>query len=227
MRKVLLVSAFLAALSSSALAQTTSGATSSVSINNPAPTDTKARVITAPPIAAPGLAAAGVETCLGSATGGLSIMGGGITFGRTYPDEGCNIRLAARQLFAFGFQKAAMALMCQDAHVAEAMQAAGQPCSTIIADTKPRRRAAAEDNHTITTGSVNQTSNNTRTLPEKTSGRGRKTETGITSTATTTTTKIVPWKNPDDIDPVETPESTQIAANADEERWFARMTSTY
>jgi hypothetical protein len=43
-----------------------------------------------------------METCLGSATGGLSIMGGGLTFGRTYPDEGCNIRLAARQLYAFG-----------------------------------------------------------------------------------------------------------------------------
>jgi hypothetical protein len=79
-------------------------------------------------VVAPGLTAAGVETCLGSTAGGISLMGGGFTFGSTKVDEGCTIRLLARQLYAFGFQKAAVALMCQDERVAAAMFAAGSPC---------------------------------------------------------------------------------------------------
>jgi hypothetical protein len=55
-------------------------------------------------------------------------MGGGVTFGSTKVDEGCTIRLLARQLYAFGFQKAAVALMCQEARVAIAMNDAGSPC---------------------------------------------------------------------------------------------------
>jgi hypothetical protein len=104
----------------------TSGAQSMVDINSPA--NTTAHVITTPTVAAPGLAAAGVETCLGSASGGLSLMGGGITFGTTKVDTGCTIRLLARQLFAFGLHKAAIALMCQDDRVAAAMAVAGSPC---------------------------------------------------------------------------------------------------
>jgi hypothetical protein len=104
----------------------TSGAASTVDISNPA-TSTN-HLITTPTVVAPGLAAAGVETCLGSASAGLSVMGGGITFGSTMVDSGCTIRLLARQLFAFGFQKAAVALMCQDERVAAAMYAAGSTC---------------------------------------------------------------------------------------------------
>ncbi len=219
MRRLLAISVFVVALDSSAFAQTTSGASSSVSINNPAATDTTARVIAAPPVGAPGLAAAGMETCLGSATGGLSIMGGGFTFGRTYPDEGCNIRLAARQLYAFGFQKAAIALMCQDPHVAEAMQAVGQPCVDIIMQTRPQRRAAAQDVDPTVTGSIDR--NDTSRAP------ARKTIRGGERIGTIPAAKIIPWKNPDDIAPDETPEPTRIAADSDETRWFARMTAIY
>lgn len=109
-----------------------SGATSMVNISSPASTNSTStstnKVITPPTVVAPGLAAAGIETCLGSASGGLSLMGGGLTFGATKVDEGCTIRLLARQLFAFGFQKAAVALMCQDDRVASAMDAAGSSC---------------------------------------------------------------------------------------------------
>ncbi len=110
----------------------TSGASSMVDINSPA--NTTAHVITAPTVAAPGLAAAGIETCLGSASGGLSVMGGGITFGATKVDEGCTIRLLSRQLFAFGLRKAAVALMCQDDRVAAAMEVAGSPCPSFPAN---------------------------------------------------------------------------------------------
>ncbi len=114
----------------------TSGAQSMVDINSPA--NTTAHVITTPTIAAPGLAAAGIETCLGSASGGLSLMGGGITFGATKVDTGCTIRLLARQLFAFGLHKAAIALMCQDDRVAAAMAVAGSPCPPVPGDADGR-----------------------------------------------------------------------------------------
>jgi hypothetical protein len=131
MRKIALLLVLLLVLllaSASGHAQTTSGATSAVNISNPASADSKNRLITPPTVVAPGLAAAGMEICLGSSSGCVSMMGAGLTFGRTTPDDGCSIRLAARQLFAFGFQKAALALMCQDPRVAGAMAAVGQPC---------------------------------------------------------------------------------------------------
>ena len=103
-----------------------------VDINSPA--NTTAHVITTPTVAAPGLAAAGIETCLGSASGGLSLMGGGFTFGATKVDEGCTVRLLSRQLFAFGLHKAAVALMCQDERVAAAMEVAGSPCPSFPVD---------------------------------------------------------------------------------------------
>lgn len=111
----------------------TSGAISAVNIvDPPAAANTTSNVtnhvVTPPTIVAPGLAAAGVETCLGSTSGGLSLMGGGITFGSTKVDEGCTIRLLARQLFAFGFRRAALALMCEDNHVVLAMNVTGTPC---------------------------------------------------------------------------------------------------
>ena len=101
-------------------------------INSSDPASTTSRVISAPTLVAPGLAAAGMETCLGSASGGLPAMGGGFTFGTTTVDEGCTIRLLARQLYAFGFQHAALALMCEDKHVVVAMYAVGSPCPRVL-----------------------------------------------------------------------------------------------
>jgi len=111
----------------------TSGASAIINMSDPPPSSTTNRLVTAPTIVAPGLAAAGVETCLGSTSGGLSLMGGGFSFGTTVVDEGCTIRLLARQLFAFGFHQAALALMCEDEHVAAAMEAAGSPCARLFA----------------------------------------------------------------------------------------------
>jgi hypothetical protein len=130
-----LLALLMLSLSTPVCAQTVvsaSGATSMVNISDP-PADPSSstvtnRLVTPPNVVAPGLAAAGVETCLGSASGGLSLMGGGFTFGSTKVDEGCTLRLLARQLFAFGFRKAAVALMCEDAHVLVAMDEAGTPC---------------------------------------------------------------------------------------------------
>jgi hypothetical protein len=121
----------------------TSGATSMINIANPATTTSRNRLTTPPTVVAPGLAAAGIETCLGSASGGISVMGGGLTFGGTKVDDGCTIRLLARQLYAFGFQKAAVALMCQDERVAAAMADAGSPCPVPHDVTRERSRHSA------------------------------------------------------------------------------------
>jgi hypothetical protein len=136
----------LLAMSAPTYAQgtTTSGAMSMVNVSDPPPSSsTTAHLITPPTTVAPGLAAAGIETCLGSASGGLSVMGGGFTFGSTKVDEGCTIRLLARQLFAFGFKSAALALMCEDDHVALAMQTAGTPCPELQSPVSPREHVAA------------------------------------------------------------------------------------
>lgn len=141
----LLIAFALLAVSTPVYAQTlgsTSGASSTIEISNPASTTSTNRLITPPTVVAPGLAAAGMETCLGSSAGGISLMGGGVTFGTTRVDEGCSIRLLARQLFAFGLQKAAVALMCQDDRVAMAMDVAGSPCPSAPTERMVHRQAS-------------------------------------------------------------------------------------
>jgi hypothetical protein len=140
----------LLAVSAPAYAQngTTSGATSMVNISDPPNVNSTTRLTTPPTVVAPGLAAAGVETCLGSASGGLSLMGTGLTFGSTVPDPGCNLRLTARQLYAFGYKSAAIALMCQDQRVAEAMATVGAAC--------PLPQMAANDRPEISVSSIDR-----------------------------------------------------------------------
>lgn len=70
-------------------------------------------VKTVPSVFAPGLGAAGLETCLGSVSGGGSALGWGATFGTTVPDPGCAARLDARTLWAMGLKGAAVARLCQ------------------------------------------------------------------------------------------------------------------
>jgi hypothetical protein len=65
-----------------------------------------------PSTVAPGLAAAGLETCLGSASGTVSLAGLGIGGGSTYRDEDCTARLDSRTLFAMGLKGAAVARLC-------------------------------------------------------------------------------------------------------------------
>jgi hypothetical protein len=70
-------------------------------------------VRSAPPIGAPSLSAAGLETCLGSASGGVSAVGFGITGGASIVDEGCQARLDSRTLASYGLKAAAVARLCQ------------------------------------------------------------------------------------------------------------------
>src|SRR5215468_1606983 len=74
-----------------------------------------------PSVVAPGLAAAGLETCLGSVSGGGAFVGTGFSFGTSIPDPGCAARLDARTLWSFGLKKAAVARLCLNPDINRAM----------------------------------------------------------------------------------------------------------
>jgi len=102
------VNSNLSGTTTSNVNQNVSGATTSRIVSSGTTT-----VRTAPSMVAPGLAAAGLETCLGSASGTVSAIGFGIGGGSTYADEGCQARLDSRTLYAYGLKAAAVARLCQ------------------------------------------------------------------------------------------------------------------
>lgn len=85
-----------------------------------------AAVQQAPGVGAPGLAAAGIETCTSSASSGVSGPGFGFSFGATDVDEGCEARLDARTLAGLGLAGAAVARLCERPKMAIAMAQSGQ-----------------------------------------------------------------------------------------------------
>lgn len=92
------------------------------------PRHTRQTIIAAPSIGAPALSNSSIETCLGSASGGVSFPGGGFSLGGTTKDEDCNLRLYARQLYNMGAKNAAFILQCLNPQVNYAMALAGTPC---------------------------------------------------------------------------------------------------
>lgn len=104
------------------------GAASSVlTVNNPANTTSSTNVSgdqtlrNVPTVFSPGLAAAGLETCLGSVSAGAGVVGFGGSFGTTVPDPSCAARLDARTLWSFGLKKAAVARLCLNPDINRAM----------------------------------------------------------------------------------------------------------
>ena len=97
------------------------GNSSSATISNRYPQNT-------PAVFAPGLTAAGVESCLGSASMGGSVAGFGISFGSTTEDRGCQLRLYARTLYALGHKRAATQILCNDPQVMQALAYEGISC---------------------------------------------------------------------------------------------------
>lgn len=75
-----------------------------------------------PAVFAPGLAAAGLETCLGSISGGGAGMGFGFSFGSTVKDPDCSARLDSRTLWSMGLKKAAVARLCLTPEIRQSMQ---------------------------------------------------------------------------------------------------------
>ncbi len=90
-----------------------------ITTNSTVPADQTVKNV--PSVVAPGLAAAGLETCLGSVSGGGAFVGTGFSFGTTIPDPGCAARLDARTLWSFGLKKAAVARLCLNPEINRAM----------------------------------------------------------------------------------------------------------
>jgi hypothetical protein len=90
-----------------------------ITTNSSVPADQTIKSV--PGVVAPGLAAAGLETCLGSVSGGGAFVGTGFSFGTTIPDPGCAARLDARTLWSFGLKKAAVARLCLNGDIYRAM----------------------------------------------------------------------------------------------------------
>jgi hypothetical protein len=89
--------------------------------NSTITTQGKTSVSTVPSVFAPGLAAAGLETCLGSVSVGASWLGTGLTGGGSIPDAGCAARLDARTLWSMGLKKAAVARLCLNPDIYRSM----------------------------------------------------------------------------------------------------------
>jgi outer membrane protein OmpA-like peptidoglycan-associated protein len=68
------------------------------------------------------------ETCMGSRSFGVQTIGFGLSLATTWPDRQCRRIRNARALEDFGYRSAALALLCQDEEVFDAMQRAGTPC---------------------------------------------------------------------------------------------------
>src|SRR6478752_8048387 len=143
------------AASAPAWAQSTSGTgvgVAAITTNSTVPADQTVRNV--PGIVAPGLAAAGLETCLGSVSGGGAFVGTGFSFGTTIPDPGCAARLDARTLWSFGLKKAAVARLCLNPDINRAMPevcvkylprpAPGHPAPTPVS-TRYAQAEASED----------------------------------------------------------------------------------
>jgi hypothetical protein len=97
-------------------------------------------VKTVPSVFAPGLAAAGIETCLGSVSAGAGWLGGGVTFGTTITDYGCAARLDARTLWSMGLKKAAVARLCLNNDIYNSMP---DVCVRYLPQQRPVYAAAA------------------------------------------------------------------------------------
>lgn len=85
-------------------------------------------VRTTPSIAAPALTTTLSDTCMGSASFGLSITGFGATGGTTMVDQACVRRLDAREFRAMGLTDVALALLCQSDSNRRAVEATGHLC---------------------------------------------------------------------------------------------------
>jgi hypothetical protein len=106
---------------STSTSQAISGQGGSVTITSNSAVPADQTVKNVPSVAAPGLAAAGIETCLGSVSGGGAFVGTGFSFGTSIPDPACAARLDARTLWSMGLKKAAVARLCLNGDIYRAM----------------------------------------------------------------------------------------------------------
>jgi hypothetical protein len=133
--KRLLISAAALLLASAASAQTSRSDSQSQAIaiaggggNDGSVQRTRGRLATTASAIAPGLTAAGVHSCAGSTTAAGGGTGFGFSFGSTYEMQECNRRAYAASLMGLGQNRAALALLCNNAEVMAALNQTGVAC---------------------------------------------------------------------------------------------------
>ena len=99
------------------------------SSNSTTKNSTTSNIRSAPPSAyAPGVNSSGIDVCSTGASMGIQTFGLGVSGGKSFRDENCERIKLSRQLDSMGMKVAAVALLCQDPRVFEAMIHAGTPC---------------------------------------------------------------------------------------------------
>lgn len=81
----------------------------------------------------PSLMSSGQQSCLKSMTGGIQMIGFGVSSGKYLQDPECNRRLNAITLSNMGMKVASVSLMCQNAQVWKAMFMSATPCPIVKA----------------------------------------------------------------------------------------------
>ena len=100
--------------------------TTSTTNNNT--TNTNNTKVPVPTASAPGMSAYSQDICAVGKSGGLQLPGVGITGGSTSRDMNCERMKLSKLLNDYGMKVAAVAILCQDPRVFEAMEQAGTPC---------------------------------------------------------------------------------------------------
>lgn len=140
------------------------GGTGIASITSNSSVPAEQTIKNVPSVFSPGLAAAGLETCLGSVSAGGAFVGTGISFGTTVPDPACAARLDARTLWSMGLKKAAVARLCLNADIYRSMPevcdkylpqpAQGKPAPPPLPARVARAQAKASDDEPYTGGDI-------------------------------------------------------------------------
>jgi hypothetical protein len=87
------------------------------------------KIIQPPPTAiAPAMMSMGTDLCVTGVSGATQTQIFGISFGATKRDPNCERLKLSKTLFDMGMKVAAVATMCQDRRIWDAMMAAGTPC---------------------------------------------------------------------------------------------------
>jgi len=102
-----------------------SGSESTTTTNNTTNSDIKS---SPPQAAAPSYNSMTQDVCAVGASAGIQTFGVGISGGKHFIDKNCERLKLARILNDFGMKVGAVALLCQDERVFEAMIQAGTPC---------------------------------------------------------------------------------------------------
>ena len=102
-----------------------SGRSSTSTTNNTSNSDIKS----SPPTAsAPSFSSMSQDVCSSGASAGIQTFGVGVSAGKHFRDLNCERIKLSKVLYDFGMKVGAVALLCQDERVFEAMINAGTPC---------------------------------------------------------------------------------------------------